>query len=234
MKSAVVVFPGSNCDHDCYHILKHVFGVETEFIWHKEERDLSAFNFVVLPGGFSYGDYLRAGAIARFSPIMKAVTRYAGDGGRVLGICNGFQILVEAGLLPGALLHNDTQKFICRHVYVKVENAATAFTRTCSPGAVLKIPIAHHQGGYYADRETLSRLEANRQVVFTYCDESGRGGEAANPNGSMNNIAGIVNEAGNVLGMMPHPERVADPLWPDVDGQRVFQSLIESCASPAL
>jgi len=228
MKCGVVVFPGSNCDHDCYHILKHILGLSTEWIWHKDNADLDRFDWVVLPGGFSFGDYLRAGAIARFSPVMKAVTRYANKGGRVLGICNGFQILVEAGLLPGALLTNREQKFICKPVRIVVENTGTPFTGRCEKNAVLNIPIAHKQGNYFADRETLRRMADHGQVVLRYADAKGRATEAANPNGSVDNIAGVVNERKNVMGMMPHPERAADPLWPNTDGQSIFQSLMQS------
>jgi len=228
MKCGVVVFPGSNCDHDCYHILKHVFGLETRWIWHKEE-ELGDLDLLVLPGGFSYGDYLRAGAIARFSPIMKPVVKFASTGGRVLGICNGFQILVEAGLLPGALIRNRSQKFICKALHVRVENTRTPFTSRCGEGAVLKIPIAHAEGNYFVPPETLRRMEDNRQVIFRYCDAEGRVTPEANPNGSVDNIAGVANEEKNVMGLMPHPERCADPLWPDLDGQRVFKSLMLSC-----
>jgi phosphoribosylformylglycinamidine synthase len=229
MKCAVVVFPGSNCDHDCYHILKHVFDLDAEFVWHKEDGPLDRFDLVVLPGGFSYGDYLRAGSIARFSPVMKSVLRYAETGGRVLGICNGFQILVESGLLPGALLHNRSQKFICKNVHIRVESTDTPFTRQCDPERVLQIPIAHHQGSYFADEDTLKKLDDKGQVILRYCDANGETSEESNPHGSLANIAGISNEKKNVLGMMPHPERCADPLWSCVDGQEIFKSLIQSC-----
>lgn len=227
MKCGVIVFPGSNCDHDCYHILKHVFDLDTRFLWHKDESELDRFDLLVLPGGFSYGDYLRAGSIARFSPIMKAVVRFANRGGRVLGICNGFQILVESGLLPGALLRNRSRKFICKTVYTRVETVDSPFTNQCDE--ILQIPIAHHEGSYYADDESLKRMAGNDQIVLRYCDARGEVTEAANPNGSVQNIAGIANEKKNVLGMMPHPERCADPLWPNIDGQRIFKSLIHSC-----
>lgn len=228
MHCGVIVFPGSNCDHDCYHILKEVFGLETEWIWHKETMDLTHYDFIILPGGFSYGDYLRSGAIARFSPVMNAVVRYAEEGGKVLGICNGFQILLEAGLLPGALIHNNTQKFICRPVYVTVETGQTPFTGQCPVKTPLKIPIAHHQGNYYADPDVLWRMEENGQIVMRYCDASGKVTDEANPNGSMGNIAAVCNEQKNVMGMMPHPERAADPLFPDLDGQSIFKSLIHT------
>ena len=228
MKCGVVVFPGSNCDHDCYHILKHIFKLDTQWIWHKDNADLDTFDFVVLPGGFSYGDYLRAGAISQFSPVMKAVVRYAKKGGRVLGICNGFQILVESGLLPGALMLNRSQKFICKPVFTRVESVDTPFTNQCREQPVLKIPIAHHEGSYFASPETLKAMRDNQQIVFRYCEPEGTVSEASNPNGSIENIAGVANEKKNVLGMMPHPERCADPLWPDQDGQLIFKSLIQS------
>ena len=228
MKCGVVVFPGSNCDHDCYHILKHIFELDTEWIWHKDNADLDAFDFVVLPGGFSYGDYLRAGAISQFSPVMKAVVRYVKKGGKVLGICNGFQILVEAGLLPGALMQNRSQKFICKSVFTRVESVATPFTNQCGKQPILKIPIAHHEGSYFASPDTLNAMRDNQQVVLRYCEPEGDVSPASNPNGSVENIAGVTNEKKNVLGMMPHPERTADPLWPDRDGQLIFKSLIQS------
>ncbi len=232
MKCGIVVFPGSNCDHDCYHILKHILKLDTHWIWHKDEA-LNAFDFIILPGGFSYGDYLRPGAIARFSPIMKSVIDYANQGGRVLGICNGFQILVESGLLPGVLMDNAGQKFICKNLSIRVENNDTPFTSQCQPGQVLKIPINHGQGRYYADDETLKRITGNGQVIFRYCDAGGNTADAANPNGSLDHIAGVTNASKNVMGMMPHPERCADPLWPEVDGRMIFQSMIESSLTPS-
>ena len=232
MKCGIVVFPGSNCDHDCYHILKHVLQLDTQWIWHKDET-LDTFDFIVLPGGFSYGDYLRPGAIARFSPIMKSVIDYANQGGRLLGICNGFQILVESGLLPGVLMDNAGQKFICKNLTLRVDNNNTPFTSQCTAGEVLKIPINHGQGRYYADDETLKRLVDNDQIVFRYCDAEGNTPETSNPNGSLDHIAGIANQAKNVMGMMPHPERCADPLWPEVDGQTIFNSLIQSSLTPS-
>jgi phosphoribosylformylglycinamidine synthase len=189
---------------------------------------LESFDFIILPGGFSYGDYLRPGAIARFSPIMKSVIDYANQGGRVLGICNGFQILVESGLLPGVLMDNEGQRFICKNLTLRVENNDTPFTSQCKVGDVLKIPINHGQGRYFADDDTLKRLADNDQIVFRYCDAEGNTPDAANPNGSLDNIAGIANATKNVMGMMPHPERCADPLWQNVDGQMIFKSLIES------
>ena len=227
MKCGIVVFPGSNCDHDCYHILKHVLQTDTQWIWHKDEA-LNAYDFIVLPGGFSYGDYLRPGAIARFSPIMKSVIDYANQGGRVLGICNGFQILVESGLLPGVLMDNASQRFICKNLTLRVENNDTPFTSQCKVGDVLSIPINHGQGRYFADDDTLKQMADNDQVLFRYCDAGGNTSDAANPNGSRDHIAGIANAAKNVMGMMPHPERCADPLWQNVDGQLIFKSLIES------
>lgn len=227
MKCGIVVFPGSNCDHDCYHILKHVFKLDTEWIWHKE-KELHQYDFIVLPGGFSYGDYLRAGAIAKFSPIMKAVALYAQKGGRVLGICNGFQILLESGLLPGALMHNASRKFICKFVNLRVENNETFLTNQCEKHSVLKIPVAHGAGNYFTDPETLRKLNDNGQVILRYCGPNGEVEDQYNPNGSMENIAGIVNEAGNVMGMMPHPERCADPAWPQLDGQLIFNSALNS------
>ncbi|MCH7501253.1 MAG: phosphoribosylformylglycinamidine synthase subunit PurQ [Nitrospinae bacterium] len=232
MKCGIVVFPGSNCDHDCYHILKHVLQLDTQWIWHKD-KTLDTFDFIVLPGGFSYGDYLRPGAIARFSPIMKSVIDYANRGGRLLGICNGFQILVESGLLPGVLMDNAGQKFICKNLTLRVDNNQTPFTSQCTAGEVLKIPINHGQGRYYADDETLKRLVDNDQIVFRYCDAEGNTPETANPNGSLDHIAGVANQAKNVMGMMPHPERCADPLWPEVDGQTIFNSLIQSSLTPS-
>ena len=227
MKCGIVVFPGSNCDHDCYHILKHILQLDTHWIWHKDE-ELNLFDFIVLPGGFSYGDYLRPGAIARFSPIMKSVINYANQGGRVLGICNGFQILVESGLLPGVLMDNAGQRFICKNLTLRVENNDTSFTSQCKAGEILSIPINHGQGRYFTDNDTLQRMKDNGQVLFRYCDAEGNTPDDANPNGSLDHIAGVANAAKNVMGMMPHPERCADPLWNNIDGQMIFKSLIES------
>ncbi len=226
MKCGVVVFPGSNCDHDLYHALKHIMGVETRFIWHKES-DVSDVDAVFLPGGFSYGDYLRTGAIARFSPVMTAVIEHARKGKPVMGICNGFQILCEAGLLPGALLRNRDLDFICRPVYIRVETTATRFTQNCEAGQVLKMPIAHGDGNYFADASTLAELQANDQIVFRYCDRHGRLDAAANPNGSLEHIAGIQNRQGNVLGMMPHPERAVEAILGSEDGRWIFSSLLQ-------
>jgi phosphoribosylformylglycinamidine synthase len=227
MKIGVVVFPGSNCDHDCRHVLKDVLGQYVEMVWHKETL-LAGLDAIVIPGGFSYGDYLRTGAIARFSPVMGSVKDFADAGGLVIGICNGFQILLEAGLLPGAMLRNRSLHFICKDVYVRVENAATPFTNACRPGQVLKIPIAHADGNYYTDPVTLAGLQANAQVVFRYCQPDGQVTPEANPNGSLDNIAGIRNDRGNVLGMMPHPERCAEEVLGGEDGRLIFQSMIES------
>jgi len=227
MRIAIITFPGSNCDYDCYKAATDVLGVEAEFIWHRE-RSLRGADAVILPGGFSYGDYLRAGAIARFSPIMEAVMRFAAEGGPVLGICNGFQILCEAGLLPGALMRNRSLRFESKLVRVRVENASTVFTSEYSEGQVLRLHIAHGHGNYVADRETLERLEAERRVVFRYVDANGEATDEANPNGSVHNIAGIVNAGGNVLGLMPHPERAVEALLGSADGLGIFTSLVSS------
>ena len=221
----VVVFPGSNCDHDAYYASKKILGQNAVFLWHKE-ADLKGVDVVILPGGFSYGDYLRCGAIARFSPVMKEVVRFANDGGTVIGICNGFQILQEAGLLPGVLLRNSSLRFVCKYVHLRVENSETRFTNRCSAGEVLAIPVAHGDGNYFTDPGTIQRLEENGQIVFRYCTPDGLITPEANPNGSMASIAGIINEQGNVLGMMPHPERASDPLLRHTDGQKLFQSII--------
>jgi len=232
MTAAVLVFPGSNCDHDAYHAARHVFGMDAAFVWHKDPLP-PGLDLVIVPGGFSYGDYLRTGAIARFSPVMQDVVRFAEDGGLVLGVCNGFQILCEAGLLPGALLRNRGLRFRCKPQHVRVENAATPFTRACAEGDLLDLPIAHSDGAYYADDATLDRLEANGQVVFRYVDASGEATDAANPNGAARGIAGIVNERGNVLGMMPHPERHVEALLGSTDGAAVFRSLLQGDAVAA-
>jgi phosphoribosylformylglycinamidine synthase len=227
MKIGVVVFPGSNCDHDCQYIFKDVLGQYVEMIWHKETL-LAGLDAIVLPGGFSYGDYLRTGAIARFSPVMGAVKEFAHKGGLVIGVCNGFQILLEAGLLPGVMLRNTSLNFICRDVYVKVENAATSFTNRCASGQVLKIPIAHADGNYHTDPVTLAGIKANAQVIFRYCTADGKVTPEANPNGSLDNIAGIMNAEGNVLGLMPHPERSAEALLGNEDGRLIFLSMLDS------
>ncbi|HHL39423.1 MAG TPA: phosphoribosylformylglycinamidine synthase subunit PurQ [Deltaproteobacteria bacterium] len=226
---AVIVFPGSNCDHDCYHVVKHVLGCEARYVWHKS-TDLGDADCVVLPGGFSYGDYLRTGAIARFSPIMNEVMAFAGKGGPVLGICNGFQILTEAGLLPGALTTNRDLKFICSAVNVRVDTTATPFTRRYAEGEVLSIPIAHADGNYYADDDTIARLEDEGRVVFRYVDAGGEPSAEANPNGSLRNIAGVANREGNVVGLMPHPERAAEAILGSTDGLALFESVAGEAA----
>jgi phosphoribosylformylglycinamidine synthase len=215
MRVAVIVFPGSNCDHDVYHVLKHVAGIETRFVWHRT-TDLAGFDGIVLPGGFSYGDYLRSGAMAALSPVMREVSRLARTGTPVLGICNGFQILCEAGLLPGALRRNAGLRFLCRKVAVRVERADTLFTSRYARGQVLHLPVANFDGCYEADERTLDTLEGEGRVVFRY---------VVNPNGSRRDIAGIINPAGNVLGMMPHPERVCEPILGGVDGLALFQAM---------
>ncbi|MBI3195850.1 MAG: phosphoribosylformylglycinamidine synthase subunit PurQ [Ignavibacteriae bacterium] len=224
-KFGIIVFPGSNCDHDAYHTLKHIYNQETVFLWHKDSS-LEDVDVVILPGGFSYGDYLRCGAIARFSPIMKEVINFANRGGTVIGICNGFQILCEVGLLPGALLRNEQLTFVCKFINLRVENAETMFSNQCKAGEVLSIPIAHGEGNYYVDAVTLQELEANKQILFRYCEPDGAITKQSNPNGSTTNIAGIVNKLGNVMGLMPHPERAADPALGPTDGQKIFASLL--------
>lgn len=218
MKFAVIVFPGSNCDVDMYHAIKDELGEEVEYVWHTA-NSLDAFDAILLPGGFSYGDYLRSGAIARFSNVMKAIQQAADEGKPILGVCNGFQILLEAGLLPGAMRRNNSLKFICRPVTLRVENNETMFTSLYEQGEVITIPIAHGEGNYYCDEETLQKLMNNRQIIFRYHNE--------NPNGSLDNIAGIMNEKGNVLGMMPHPERAVDALLGSADGLKLFQSIVK-------
>jgi phosphoribosylformylglycinamidine synthase I len=229
MKFAIIVFPGSNCDHDAYHAAKHVLGQDAEFIWHKE-TSLKGADVVVLPGGFSHGDYLRTGAIARFSPVMTSVAQFARDGGPVLGICNGFQILLEAGLLPGAMLRNRDLKFHCEHVFVRVERTDTPFTTGASGNQVLKLPIAHGEGNYYVDPAVVQELEIAGRVVFRYCDEQGRLTEESNPNGSVNAIAGICSERRNVVGLMPHPERACEPVLGSGDGLLLFESVVTTLA----
>ena len=230
MRVGVIVFPGSNCDHDAYHVSSHVLGLQTSFVWHKETR-LPSVDLVIIPGGFSYGDYLRAGAVARFSPIMARVIRYAREGGLVLGICNGFQVLCECGLLPGALLRNDSVRFACKWVTVRTENTRSPFTRSLAQGQVLRIPIAHGEGNYFAADADLEALERNGRVAFRYCSSAGEITREANPNGSAKNIAGILNAEGNVLGMMPHPERAAEPELGSADGALIFQSVMTAAAS---
>jgi len=225
MRFGVVIFPGSNCDTDAWHALHDQMGAPVEYIWH-QETDLSGFDCIILPGGFSYGDYLRTGAIARFSPVMNAVTDFASRGGLVIGICNGFQILLEAGLLPGAMMRNVGQTFVCKYVNIRVETTDTPYTRAMQKGAVLRIPIAHGEGNYYADAETLAELKRNDQIVFRYCAPDGSITPEANPNGSLENIAGICSRERNVMGMMPHPERCSDPLLGSADGRLVWESLL--------
>lgn len=224
MKFGIIVFPGTWSDTDCYYALGKVLGQEVRYIWHKDIA-LSDCDCLILPGGFSYGDYLRPGAIARFSPVMIAVEDFAARGGLVLGICNGFQILCEAGLLPGVLMPNNHLQYRCQWVYLRVENTSVPFASLCQRGQVLRIPISHYEGNYHADGATLADLEANNRIVFRYCASSGQVSEESNPNGSLHNIAGIVNKQGNVLGMMPHPERACEEVLGGVDGRWILQSL---------
>jgi phosphoribosylformylglycinamidine synthase subunit PurQ / glutaminase len=232
MKFGVVVFPGSNCDHDAFYALGHVLQRPVEFIWHQCEN-LQGCDAVILPGGFSYGDYLRTGAIARFSPVMKSVEKFASSGGLVLGICNGFQILLEAGLLPGAMMRNSGLRFICRHVSMRVENTDSPFTNAAAKGQILKIPIAHSDGNYSCDEATLAELENNRQILFRYTTPDGKDDNAGNPNGSVGNIAGICNRARNVAGLMPHPERAVESALDSEDGLVVFRSMVEALMGAA-
>ena|ERR1700743_288340 len=225
MKFGVVIFPGSNCDEDIIHVLEKIMGQQVVRLWHKD-HSLQECDFIVLPGGFSFGDYLRSGAIARFSPIMQEVIKFAQNGGYVMGICNGFQILTESGLLPGTLLHNKNRKFICRNIYMKPQTANTLITAQIDSQRALKIPIAHGEGNYFAAPEVLKSLNDNDQVIFRYCDEAGNITDEANPNGAIENIAGICNEGRNVFGFMPHPERAADPLLGNEDGLAIFESIL--------
>jgi phosphoribosylformylglycinamidine synthase len=229
MRFAVIVFPGSNCDHDAYHATKEVLGQEAEFVWHKE-TELRGADAVILPGGFSHGDYLRTGAIARFSPVMDAVREFASAGRPVLGICNGFQILLEAGLLPGAMLRNRELKFLCEHVYVRVEHTDTPFTMSCRPKQVLRLPIAHGEGNYFTTPDDLRKLEQNRQIVFRYVNAAGEALDEANPNGSIDSIAGLCNETRNVIGLMPHPERACELSLGSDDGLVMLESVIKAHA----
>ena len=226
-KFGVVVFPGSNCDHDAYYVLNKILDYDVKFLWHKEE-DMNGFDVIILPGGFSYGDYLRSGAIARFSPIMNKVIEFAENGGYLIGICNGFQILLEAGLLPGVMLRNESLQFVCKDVYLKIENSDTAFTKGIKSEKLIKIPIAHGDGNYFTDEHTLKSLEENNQVVFRYSSDNGIVAKKNNPNGSVSNIAGIINKKGNVLGMMPHPERCSDPVLRKTDGSLIFKALVNN------
>jgi phosphoribosylformylglycinamidine synthase subunit PurQ / glutaminase len=225
MKFGVITFPGSNCDQDMIYVLRNILGQEVVALWHKD-RDLQGVDMVVLPGGFSYGDYLRSGAIARFSPIMESVIDFANKGGYVLGVCNGFQILTESHLLPGALLHNNSHKFICKNVFITPPSKSTALTADLEPGKAYKIPIAHGEGNYFADADTLQALQDNDQILFQYCDAQGQVTPEANPNGAVRNIAGVTNADKNVFGMMPHPERAADANLRNTDGLLLFESLL--------
>lgn len=224
MKFGVVIFPGSNCDEDLIYVLQDLMGNTVERLWHKD-RDLKGVDFVMIPGGFSYGDYLRSGAIARFSPIMESVIEHCNKGGYAMGICNGFQILCEAGLLPGVLLHNNTQKFLCKNVYIKPATSSTVVTAGIDTDRALKIPVAHAEGRYYAPPDVLQQLNENEQVIFRYCNEEGRFNKDSNVNGSLENIAGVTNATKNVFGMMPHPERAADKDLGNTDGRLIFDSL---------
>lgn len=228
MKFGVVTFPGSNCDEDMIYVLETKLGQKVERLWHKD-TDLKGVDFVVLPGGFSYGDYLRSGAIAKLSPIMEKVIEHANNGGYVMGICNGFQILTESGLLEGALLHNNNQKFICKNVYLKPANNGSAINKDLDENKAYKIPIAHGEGRFYAPDEVIKRLEENNQVIFRYCTSEADVTEESNPNGSNNNIAGVCNEGRNVFGMMPHPERAADDELGNTDGVAMFESILANC-----
>jgi phosphoribosylformylglycinamidine synthase I len=233
MKFGIVVFPGSNCDHDAYHATKHVLGQDAEFIWHKD-TDLKGADVLILPGGFSYGDYLRTGAIARFSPIMREVQAFAARGGPVLGVCNGFQILLEAGLIPGAMLRNRGVKFVCQQVHLRVEHTDTPFTCAARKGQVLRMPIAHGEGNYFAEPAVIAKLEANRQVIFRYVTAAGEVTDDANPNGSLAGIAGLCNDARNVVGLMPHPERACESALGSADGLVILESAVQSIKSGVL
>ncbi len=226
-KFGVVVFPGSNCDHDTYYVLRKIIDVDVVFLWHKQ-TSLEGCNIIILPGGFAYGDYLRTGAVARFSPIMTEVIRFANNGGYVFGICNGFQILLEAGLLPGVMIRNESLNFVCKDIYLKIENSNTVLTKGITNKSLLKIPIAHGEGNYFTDEKTLGELEDNHQIVFRYSTINGSVNSQANPNGSISNIAGIMNKKGNVFGMMPHPERSSDPVLGKTDGSLIFNSLVNN------
>ncbi len=228
MKFGVITFPGSNCDQDMIYVLRNLLGQQVEELWHKD-TSIKNVDMVVLPGGFSYGDYLRSGAIAKFSPIMKEVMAHANRGGYVLGVCNGFQILTESGLLDGALLHNDQQKFICKNIFLKADSKTAGISKSLDKDRTFKIPIAHGEGRFYADAKTIDQLEQNDQVLFRYCDSSGKIDLESNPNGSLNNIAGVTNKNKNVFGMMPHPERAADSILANTDGKLLFESILENC-----
>jgi len=230
MKFGVVTFPGSNCDHDCYYAIESVIGKPVEFIWH-QDTSVKDFDAIILPGGFAYGDYLRTGALAKFSPVMKAICDFANKGGLVFGICNGFQILTEAGLLPGALLRNVTMKYICKFLYLRMETTDTPYTNLLKKGQLLHVPIGHGEGNFFADADTLKRIEDNDQVVFRYADAEGQITKEANPNGSLHNIAGIVNDKRNVLGMMPHPDRSSEAILGSADGKLIFESMVSALVS---
>ncbi len=232
MKFGIIVFPGSNCDHDAYHVISKQVGQPVDFIWHRD-TNLDSYDAIIIPGGFSYGDYLRAGALARFSPVMESVKKFAASGRFVLGICNGFQILCEAGLLPGALIRNRNLHFICEHVYVRVESSETPFTNELQPKTVLRLPIAHADGNYVCDEATLAELKAANRIIFRYCDRDGNVTPESNPNGSLDNIAGICNDSRNVLGLMPHPERACEDLLGSIDGRDIFRSLAATLAAVA-
>jgi phosphoribosylformylglycinamidine synthase len=226
LKAGVIVFPGSNCDYDSYYALKDILGVNTEFIWHKE-TSLKGYDFIFLPGGFSYGDYLRSGAIARFSPVMQELIKRAGEGVPVLGVCNGFQVLTESHLLPGALMKNKNLRFICRHVNIRVEENRSEYLNGLTTGKILNIPIAHGEGCFYIDDDGLKELYDNGQILFKYVDDNGEPTEKANPNGSVDNIAGVCNKKGNVIGMMPHPERAIESLLGSDDGREILKSIVD-------
>ena len=228
MRFGIVVFPGTWSETDCYYAVGDVLGQQASYVWH-QESDLSRYDCIILPGGFSYGDYLRAGAIAKFSPVMTAVQEFAAQGRPVIGICNGFQILCEAGLLPGVLRRNRDLEFCCQWANLLTERTDTPFTLSCQPGQVLKVPVSHGEGNYYAAESTIAQLEAEGRILFRYCQASGEVTDSANPNGSVHNIAGIINQRGNVLGMMPHPERSCEALLGSADGNLIFQSIIENC-----
>jgi phosphoribosylformylglycinamidine synthase I len=232
MKFGVVVFPGSNCDHDAFYAISNVLHKPVEFIWHQSE-DLANCDAIILPGGFAHGDYLRTGALARFSPVMHAVEKFANSGGMVLGICNGFQILLEAGLLPGAMMRNSGLRYICRHVHIRVEQTDTPFTHAAAQGQILRVPIAHNEGNYTVDEATLSDLEKNHQVIFRYTTPDGSDDAAGNPNGSLHNIAGICNRGRNVAGLMPHPERAVESALDSADGLVIFKSMVEALVGAA-
>ncbi|PKB63793.1 MAG: phosphoribosylformylglycinamidine synthase I [SAR202 cluster bacterium Io17-Chloro-G2] len=228
MRFGIAVFPGTWSDTDCHHVVAGILGQQAEYVWHRK-TSLESYDCVIIPGGFSYGDYLRPGAMASLAPVMDAVRRYANGGGLVIGICNGFQVLCEAGLLPGALLRNQHLEYRCQWTNLRTERVDTPFSNRCSSGQILQVPVSHGEGNYFADEATLDRLEQDGRVLFRYCDAQGEATESANPNGSAHNIAGITNESGNVLGMMPHPERSCEALLGSEDGNLIFQSIIDSC-----